>query len=41
MGWGGCLFEAWRLFEVGANSRFGASLNRYGTFLLDSDLSSG
>ena len=29
-GGGGCLFEAGRLFEVGANSRLGAYSNKYG-----------
>ena len=30
MWWGGHLFEAGRLFEVGANSRLGAYSNKYG-----------
>ena len=32
--WGGSgrLFEARRLFEVGANSRLGAYSNKYGTY---------
>ena len=29
-GGGGCLFEAGRLFEVGANSRLAAYSNKYG-----------
>ena len=32
-GWGVCLFEAGRLFEVGANSSLGAYSNKYGNSL--------
>ena len=31
-GWGGRLFEAGRLLEVGANWRLGAYSNKYGNF---------
>ena len=33
MGWGGRLFEAGHLFEVGTNSRLGAYSNKYGNDL--------
>ena len=32
-GWGVCLFEDGRLFEVGANSSLGAYSNKYGNSL--------
>ena len=37
VGWGGRLFEAGRLLEVGANSRLGAYSNKYGIYIYSRD----